>query len=164
MAKLKIIQYPNPILTIPGENVKIFDSELKKTIHDMFDTHYDADNCAALAATQLGIMLNISVIDFSSNKDQPLCIINPQIIHQEGETILEEGCMSITDVYAKVKRAEKITIRYQDISGKEHELKADGFLAKCIQHEIDHLNGILFISRLNPLKKALISKKLGRKK
>lgn len=162
MALISIVQYPDARLAQPGKTVTVFDDALKKLVTDMFETHYNASNCAALAATQLGLPWRITVIDFSENKDQPLCLINPEIIASQGEYSAPEGCMSVSDIYQPVSRAEKVTVRYQDVEGCFHEMSADGFMAKCMQHEIDHLNGILFIQRLTPLRRAMIHNKLAR--
>tara|TARA_Y200000002_G_scaffold102827_1_gene83496 strand:+ start:5003 stop:5500 length:498 start_codon:yes stop_codon:yes gene_type:complete len=157
-----ILQYPNTKLREPGKKVEKFDAELKSIVDKMFVTHYAQENCAALAATQLGIPLRITVIDFSETKDQPLCLINPEIVNREGKETSPEGCMSVPVLTAKVTRAEKITVKYFNVKGEEREMTADGFMAKCIQHEIDHLDGILYIDRLSPLKKKMLEMKLRR--
>lgn len=162
MALLPILQYPDPRLGKPGQKVELFDDNLKKLVSDMFETHYNASNCAALAATQLGQMWCITVIDFSDNKDQPLCLINPVILSRSGSVTSSEGCMSVHEIYQKVTRAESVTVRYQDVDGAFHEMHADGFMAKCIQHEVDHLEGMLFLQRLTPVRRAIISSKLER--
>lgn len=160
MAVLPILQYPDPRLAIPGEKITVFDASVKKIVEDMFETHYQSENCAALAATQLGLPYRITVIDFSEDKNSPLCLINPHILKSSGSQSDNEGCMSVQDIFQKVTRALHITIQYQDISGEEHSMEASGFMARCIQHEIDHLNGILFLDRLTPLKRMILSKKL----
>lgn len=161
MALLEILQYPDPRLGVKAEKITEFTSEVCKIIEDMFETHYNANNCAALAATQLGIAKAITVIDFSDQKDQPLCLVNPEIIATEGWTNLPEGCMSVPGgVYEKVKRAEKIEVKALDREGNAIQFKADGFMAKCIQHEIDHLYGKIFLDRLSSLKRKLVDRKL----
>ena len=132
----------------------------------MFDTHYAQENCAALAATQLDFnqdeknpAYRITVIDFSENKDQPLCLINPEIIERDGETNTEEGCMSVYNVSAKVARAASIKLTYLDQQGEKQSMYADGFMAKCIQHELDHLDGLIFLDRLPMIKQKMIRKK-----
>tara|TARA_E500000178_G_C17006787_1_gene748487 strand:- start:1102 stop:1611 length:510 start_codon:yes stop_codon:yes gene_type:complete len=163
MAILEIIQYPNPILSTKTKPVKSFDDHLQKIIDDMFETHYAQKGCAALAANQLGIPYQITVIDFSDERDQPLCLINPEIIETHGETNTHEGCMSLLDVgYHRVKRAEKIKVKALDRHGKEIIIDADGFLAKCIQHEIDHLNGMVYIDRLGAVKRKLVVTKVNK--
>lgn len=164
MAVLPIVQYPDKRLETRAPEVTSFDDALKKTVDDMFETHYAQTNCAALAATQLGIMLRITVIDFSEEKNTPLCLINPVIEPISGSTNEPEGCMSVKGIWDKVKRHEVIKVTYQDVTGKTHTLEADGFMAKCIQHEVDHLDGILFVDRLSPIRKALTAKKLKKLK
>lgn len=161
MTILKILQYPDPRLKQKGHHVDVIDDRIKKIIDDMFETHYNAENCAALAATQLDIVNppHITVIDFSPNKDQPLCLINGEIIERDGVHEEGEGCMSIAGVYEKVKRAAKIKVRAMDREGKIIEFAADDYMAKCIQHELDHLNGTVFIDRISPLKRGRIDKK-----
>lgn len=172
MAIIKILQHPNPRLKTRGYRVTDFGESTQKIIDDMFETHYASNNCAALAATQLDIKVppHITVIDFSEKKDQPLCLVNGEILSREGETNTEEGCMSLSaskrggGVYAKVKRAAKIRVRAQDRHGKLMEFNADGFMAKCIQHELDHLDGKLFIDHLSPLKRNLLLDQLKKHK
>lgn len=172
MTILKILQYPNSRLKSKGYKVKNFGDETQTIIDDMFETHYASQNCAALAATQLDIALppHITVIDFSEKKNQPLCLINGEILSREGETNTEEGCMSLNaakmggGVYAKVKRAAKISVRAQDRHGKPLAFEADGFMAKCIQHELDHLDGKLFIDHLSSLKRQLLLEQFKKKK
>lgn len=172
MSIIKILQYPNPRLKTKGKPVTKFDQELQQIIDNMFETHYAAKNCAALAATQLDFKepKNITVIDFSENKNEPLCLINPVITHSSGEQFEEEGCMSVglddndgdRCLSTKVKRAYDISVSAQDRQGKPLNFKASGFLAKCIQHEIDHLNGLLYLDRISNLKKQQLLKKLAK--
>jgi peptide deformylase len=167
MTVLKILQYPDPRLRTVARKVETFDADLQKIIDDMFETHYNSENCAALAATQLDIKNppHITVIDFSPKKDQPLCLINGEIISREGEMHEEEGCMSVGEagaIYEKVKRALKIKVRAHNREGKTVEFEAEGFMAKCIQHELDHLDGKLFIDRLSSLKRQRLLKKLNK--
>lgn len=163
MAILKILQYPNPRLKTVGKPVTVFDDNLQKIIDDMFETHYGTDNCAALAATQLDIISppHITVIDYTPKKNQPLCLVNAEIIERQGEMIEEEGCMSVGGgTYEKVKRSAKIRVRAQDRQGKPLEFEADGYFAKCIQHELDHLNGLIFLDRLSSFKRQRIDKRI----
>ena len=165
MALLKILQYPNSRLRTIAKPVTEFNDEIQKIIDDMFETHYNAVNCAALAATQLDIKdpPKITVIDFSESKNQPLCLVNAEIIEREGERTEEEGCMSVginIGIFEKVTRAEKIKVRAQDRHGNPLEFEADGFMAKCIQHELDHLHGKIFIDHLSSLKRKRIDKKI----
>ena len=163
MTIVRILQYPDIRLKTKGEKVTDFGTETQKMIDDMFETHYAADNCAALACTQLDFKnpKHITVIDFSEHKDQPLCLVNAEIIERNGSTTLEEGCMSVAGgAYEKVKRSEKIKVKAQDRNGKEFTFEADGFMAKCIQHELDHLDGKLFVDHLSHLKRDRIKKKI----
>lgn len=160
MAIYPLLQFPDPLLNRPGKTVTVFDENLKEIVSNMFETHYAQENCAALAATQLGIEMKITVIDFSDMKNQPLCLINPEIIEKSGSHQEEEGCMSVSGVSAKITRASRIKIKYQDITGQEQQMSAEGFMAKCIQHEIDHLNGVLYLERLNHLKRKMLEMKI----
>ncbi len=170
MSIIKILQYPDPRLKKPAKRIEQMDDNIHKIIDDMFETHYHAENCAALAATQLDFFDPpcITVIDFSEGKNQPLCLINPEIFSFEGEQIVPEGCMSVggkgdNRVFDYVKRALKIKVRALNREGKTFEMEAEGFLAQCIQHEVDHLNGLLFIDRLSILKRDRLVKKLRKK-
>ena len=161
-----ILQYPDPRLKIPATPVKSVDSLVRSVVDDMFETHYAQENCAALACSQLdwgqteeNPALRITVIDFSENKDSPLCLINPVITKASGETYQDEGCMSVARVSAKVKRAQYITVEYLDEQGRPQTKDADGFMSKCIQHEIDHLDGLVFLDRLSRVKQMLLRKK-----
>ena len=163
MAVLEILQYPDPRLQQKAALVTDFGPQTQKIIDDMFETHYASENCAALAATQLGIMQHITVIDFSENKDEPLCLINTKISLPKGQTNLPEGCMSVPGgVYEKVKRAETIHVDAQDREGKPLSFDAQDFMAKCIQHEIDHLEGHLFLDHLSSLKLSIVKRRLVR--
>lgn len=163
MAIIRILQYPDPRLNVRAERVEVFDDALQKTIDDMFETHYNTENCAALAATQLDFEhpKAITVIDFSPNKDQPLCLVNPEVVWRSEELLDEaEGCMSVSGgIYEKVGRSLKIKVKAQDRHGKPLEMDAEGFMAKCIQHEVDHLNGRIFIDHLSRLKRQRIDKR-----
>lgn|SRR3989338_4023037 len=162
MAMINILQYPDPKLKRKGIKVKEVNDKIRKIIHDMFETHYNTENCAALAATQLDIpdAQHITVIDFSPEKNKPLCLINAKIIHREGEMYESEGCMSVSGgTYEKVRRSAKIRVQALNKNGEIIEFDAEGFMAKCIQHELDHLDGLLFIDRLSSLKRKRIDKK-----
>lgn len=168
MAIIEILQYPDKRLKRQGITVTEFGKATQKIIDDMFETHYSAENCAALAATQLNIPKapHISVIDFSAQKNEPLCIVNGEIIHKEGEQFEEEGCMSVQGldcVFTQVKRALKIKIKAQDRHGEVFEMEAEGFMAKCIQHELDHLNGKIYLDRVSQLKRQRIEKQIIKK-
>lgn len=162
MTILNILQYPDSRLHRKGHTVTQIDDRIRRIISDMFETHYATKNCAALAATQLDLANppHITVIDFSDKKNQPLCLINGEIIGRSGETFEEEGCMSITGIYDKVKRSAHIKVRAIDREGNSLEFEANGFMAKCIQHELDHLNGIIFIDHLSRFKRSRVERKL----
>ncbi len=162
MAIIRILQYPDPRLRQKGEWVDVVDDAIRKIVDDMFETHYNTENCAALAATQLDFERprRITVIDFSPEKNTPLCLINPQIVAREGEAIEAEGCMSVQGAYENVKRAARITVQALDREGSAIEFIAEGFMAKCIQHELDHLEGKLFIDHLPKLKRYKIDEKI----
>ena len=165
MSMLEILQYPDPRLRKKAKMVtNVNDPQLQKTIDDMFETLYNTANCAGLASTQLAIAdpYRVTVIDVSEEKNQPLCLINPEILSSEDEIIQWEGCMSVTpdEIHGQVKRANKVKARALDREGNILEIEATGILAKCIQHEIDHLNGKLYIEHLSLLKRHLLIKKL----
>lgn len=166
MTILTILEYPDPRLKTVARRVEVFDERIQKIIDDMFETHYATENCAALAATQLDIVGPpfITVIDFSAEKNQPLCLVNAEIIEREGEHTEVEGCMSVypSAIQDKVTRAEKIKVKALDRDGKPIEFSADGFMAKCIQHELDHLNGKVYLDHLSKLKRQLIEKKIAK--
>lgn len=170
MAILEILQYPNSRLHKKADLVETFDSEIKKVIDDMLETLHNTKNCAGLAATQLNIKnpKAITIIyDYSDEKDpEPplqrpsLCLVNPVIIAREGEFSEPEGCMSVSGgIYEPVLRAEKVTVRAMNRDGEFFEIQAEGYMAKLLQHEIDHLNGLLFIDRLSRLKRQRIDKR-----
>ncbi len=161
MTIYKILQYPDPRLARKGYHVDAIDDGIRTIIDNMCETYYNAENCAALAATQLDMPNppHITVIDFSEQKDQLLCLINGEIIAREGEMHEEEACMSVRGIYEKVRRSEKITVRALDRDGKPLELTVEGFMAKCIQHELDHLSGMIFLDRLSRLKRMRVDKK-----
>ena len=166
MPILAILQYPNPRLAEKATRVdNVMDPRIQTIIADMFETLYASENCAALAASQLDIdnPPHITVIDFSEKKDQPLCLVNATISDPKGLTHTEEGCMSVPfGTYAKVERAETIHVDALDQHGKPLRFDADGFMAKCIQHELDHLNGTLFIDRLSKLKRSRVDQKIDK--
>lgn len=135
------------------------DAALRAFVSDMFDTMYDAPG-VGLAAPQVDRLERIIVIDISEDRSQPLCFINPEILSTEGEEVMEEGCLSVPGIYEKVKRANSIRISYLDREGKPSEMEVDGLLSVCIQHEIDHLDGKLFVDYLSSLKKSRVIKKL----
>ena len=139
--------------------IDVFDDKLQTLINDMFDTMYNAKG-VGLAAPQIGINLQLSVVDAEGDKTTQLVLINPEIISSEGEMEYMEGCLSVPGAYDTVTRAHRVTIRALDRFGKSFEMSADGLLGECFQHEIDHLHGKLFVDRLSPLKQAIVRKKL----
>lgn len=154
MAILDIRTYPDPILKQPAALAESFDRELEKLLDNMAETMYQA-NGIGLAAPQIGISKRIAVIDVSEDRSQLIELINPQIKERSGELPSEEGCLSIPGYRDIVPRAEKISLSAQDRRGKEFAIEAEGLFAICIQHEIDHLDGVLFVDRLSRLKREL---------
>ncbi len=157
----KIVKYPEPVLSQPGEPVTEFDDELRQLVADMFETMYSAQGIG-LAAPQVGISKRLTVIDLSVGKEpkDKLVLINPEIISSEGKLYEEEGCLSFPDIRERVARAAKVRIRAQDEHGKWFEMDGEELLSRAFQHEIDHLNGILFIFRMSPLKRNLNLRKI----
>ncbi len=163
MAKLNILVFPDPRLTTVATAVETFDKELKKLVEDMTETMYSA-NGIGLAATQVNVHKRLLVLDVSENQDQPRVYINPEILSQSGEQTHEEGCLSVPGIYANVKRAENITVKAQDIEGNSFEEQLEELHAVCIQHEMDHLIGRLFVDYLSPLKRNMVKKKLEKQR
>ena len=159
MARLKILEFPDPRLTTVASEVKVFDDTLKKLVEDMTETMYSA-NGIGLAATQVNVHKRLLVLDVSENQDEPLVYINPRIVNSSGEQNHEEGCLSVPGIYASVKRAENITLQAQDSDGNAFEEQLEGLHAVCIQHEMDHLAGKVFVDYLSRLKQDRIKKKM----
>jgi peptide deformylase len=157
----EIVKYPDPILQQPAEPVTEFNDELRALVDDMFESMYAAHGIG-LAAPQIGVAKRLTVIDlsFQKNPEEKIVLINPEIIHKEGKLNEEEGCLSLPEIREKVSRAAKIRVRAQDVNGKWFELDADELLARAFQHEIDHLDGILFIFRVSALKRDLLLRKI----
>jgi peptide deformylase len=158
---LPIVKFPDPVLQQPGEPVTEFNDELRKFVADMFETMYAAQGIG-LAAPQVGVSKRITVIDLSSAKEpgKKMVLINPEIIHREGKLYEEEGCLSFPEIREKVVRAAKVRIRAQDEYGKWFEAEGEELLSRCFQHEIDHLDGVLFIFRISGLKRDLALRKI----
>ena len=158
---LNIVKYPEPVLSQPGEPVTEFNDELRKLAADMFETTY-ASQGIGLAAPQVGVSKRLTVIDLSMGKNpaDKIVLINPEIISSEGKLYDEEGCLSFPEIKEKVVRAAKVRIRAQDERGKWFEMDAEELLSRCMQHEIDHLDGILFLFRMSALKRDLILRKI----
>lgn len=163
MALLNILQFPDPRLRTKAKPVEVFDDKLKTLVKDMFETMYEAPGIG-LAATQVDVHKRLLVMDVSEDKDKPQVFINPQLVMSEGEEEMDEGCLSVPGYYETVSRAEKIRVRAQDENGDEFELDADGLEAVCIQHEMDHLEGKLFVDYISSLKRDRIRKKLEKLK
>ncbi|MFL2852570.1 MAG: peptide deformylase [Candidatus Pelagibacter sp.] len=164
--KRKILIEPDPILRKKCESLEQVDDSTRKLMKEMLETMYEAPGIG-LAAVQVGILKRLVVIDISKDKEKkdPLFLINPEIIHKSEKTsVYEEGCLSLPGQFAEIERPAECILKYIDYNGKAKELKADGLLATCIQHEVDHLNGILFIDYLSKLKKDMIIKKLVKHK
>ena len=159
MAILDVLRFPDERLRTVAKEIEKVDKSITTLISDMFDTMRE-ENGIGLAATQINVHKRLVVMDVSENQDNPMVFINPEITHKEGKTISEEGCLSVPNNYAQVERAEKITVSALDKTGKPFSLDADGLLAICIQHELDHLKGKLFVDYLSPLKRQRIKTKL----
>jgi peptide deformylase len=160
MSLMRILHYPEPLLKKVSAPVTVFDEALCKLASDMAETMYAAPG-VGLAAPQVGVLQRLIVMDCAPKDAAPLliCAVNPEIIARQGETYEEEGCLSVPDYYAKVARSAQLQVRYQDLLGQTVELAAEGLLAVAFQHEIDHLDGILFIDHLSPLKKGIFRRK-----
>ncbi|MCH9699601.1 MAG: peptide deformylase [Gammaproteobacteria bacterium] len=161
MALLEILEYPDPRLRKKAVTVEHVDKAIRRIVDDMLDTMYQAPG-VGLAATQVNIHKRIIVIDVSDEKNSPLCLINPEILDFEGNAETEEGCLSVPGIFEMVERPEKIRVKAMDKHGESFEMAADGLLATCIQHEIDHLNGKVFVDYLSNFKQQRIRKKLGK--
>ncbi|OGS91777.1 MAG: peptide deformylase [Gallionellales bacterium GWA2_59_43] len=162
MAILKILQYPDERLHKVAKKVELVTDDMRRLIRDMAETMYAAPG-VGLAATQVDVHLRLFVADVSETHDQLRVFINPEILALDGEEESEEGCLSVPGVYEKVSRADKVTVRAQDENGQPFTLEADGFLAVCIQHEIDHLHGKVFVEYLSQLKQTRIRSKLKKR-
>lgn len=159
MALLDILNYPDPRLHTVAKPIKNVDSALKRLIDDMAETMYEAPGIG-LAATQVNHHIQLIVIDTSETKDDLLVLINPKITHKDGEQQFDEGCLSVPGVYETVTRAQHITVEALGRDGKPYTLKAEGLLSVCIQHEMDHLLGKVFVEYLSPLKRNRIKNKM----
>jgi peptide deformylase len=165
MAVLEILKYPHPLLKRPSEKVTQINEETKKLIQDMIETMYHS-NGIGLAACQIGISRRIIVLDVSPiDPEQNLfAMINPEVIFEEGEIDHEEGCLSVPDCFEKVKRRERIRVKGMSVDGREMEVSGEGILAFALQHEIDHLNGVLILDRMSRLKREIYRNKLKKEK
>lgn len=163
MAILNILEFPDPRLRTKAQPVTEFDAELAQLVADMFETMYAAPGIG-LAATQVNVHRQLLVLDVSEDKDQPLALINAKILHREGSQVYQEGCLSVPGIFADVERADRISVQAQDVTGQTVTLEADGLLAVCIQHEMDHLLGRLFVDYLSPLKREMVRRKLEKQR
>jgi len=159
MTVLSVLHYPNPNLRKKAVPIEVIDTDVKTLANDMLETMY-TEKGIGLAATQVNIQKRLIVMDLSEEKNQPVIMINPEISASEGTEEMQEGCLSVPGFYETVVRPEKISYHYLDTNGERISGTADGLLAVCIQHEIDHLNGKLFIDYLSPLKRRMLQKKI----
>jgi peptide deformylase len=162
MSLLNVLHFPDPRLRTRAEPVEAVDDDVRRLVDDMFETMYAAPGIG-LAATQVNVHRRVIVIDVSESKDQPLCLINPEITALDGIEEMEEGCLSVPGVYERVSRADRITVSALDRDGAPYSLDAEGLLAVCIQHEMDHLEGKLFIDYLSEMKRGRIRKRLEKR-
>jgi len=163
MALMKVLHLPDPRLQVPAEPVEAFDAALRALAADMLETMYD-EGGIGLAATQVGVHRRLAVVDVSEERGEVLYLANPEIMEREGEQEMREGCLSIPGVFDTVRRSRRIRFRARDLDGKVMEQECDGLLAICIQHEVDHLDGRLFIHRLSPFKQQRIRKRLEKRR
>ena len=164
MALLPILEFPDPRLrtkAVPVDPADVTTPAFQRLLDDMFETMYEAPGIG-LAASQVDVHQRFMVIDVSEEKNTPQVFINPQIVQRDGEQVYQEGCLSVPGIYADVTRADSIVVRYLDRHGQPQELSADGVLAVCVQHEMDHLDGKLFVDYLSPLKREMVRKKLAK--
>lgn len=159
MPLLPILRFPDPRLQTVAAPVERIDESIRRLARDMAETMYEAPGIG-LAATQVDVHLQVIVIDCSETRDELVTLINPELVDSEGVQVCEEGCLSVPGIYDKVERAERVVVRYLDLEGKTQTLAADGLLAVCVQHEMDHLKGRVFVDHLSKLKQARIKAKL----
>ena len=166
MAQLPILEFPDPRLrtkAVPVDPAWLIEPDTQRLIDDMFETMYAAPGIG-LAASQVDLHRRFMVIDVSEEKDQPMVFVNPRITQRDGEQIYQEGCLSVPGIFADVTRAERITVQALDRHGAAFEWQVDGLLAVCVQHEMDHLEGRLFVDYLSPLKREMVRKKLAKQR
>ena len=163
MSQLTILEYPDPRLRTKAQPVVVFDAALQTLIDAMFETMYAAPGIG-LAATQVNVHKQLLILDVSEEKNRPLVLINPKIAAVEGSQVYQEGCLSVPGIYADVERADRITVEALDRHGQPLAFEAEGLLAVCIQHEMDHLIGKLFVDYLSPLKRELVRRKLEKQR
>ena len=163
MALLTILEFPDPRLRTKAQPVTVFDAELKQLVADMFETMYAAPG-VGLAATQVNVHRQLLVMDMSEDKSDPRVLINARLVEKSGEQIFQEGCLSFPGIYADVERALRVKVAAQDVAGQPFEFEVEGPLAVCVQHEMDHLQGKVFVDYLSPLKRSMLLKKLDKKR
>ncbi|WP_267225458.1 peptide deformylase [Dyella silvae] len=163
MSVLTILEFPDPRLRTKAEPVRVFDAELKQFVADMFETMYAA-NGVGLAATQVNVHQQVLVADMSDERNQPLVLINAQILEKDGAQVYQEGCLSFPGIYADVARALKVKVKAHDVDGNEVVMDFEGPLAVCIQHEMDHLAGKVFVDYLSPLKRSMLLKRMDKQR
>ena len=159
----KILYYPHEALTTPSERVEVVDDAVRLLVDDMFETLYH-HKAWGLAANQIGVMKQIMVMDVNDKKAHPLCLVNLEILETQGSATMDEGCLSFPDLRVPVKRPEWLKIKALDRDGNPFELEADGYLARCIQHEYDHLQGKVYIDYTSPLRRGLLLERLEKAK
>lgn len=163
MSTLTILEFPDPRLRTVAAPVTVFDDELKQFVADMYETMYAA-NGVGLAATQVNVHKRVLVADMSDDRNEPMVLINPEILEKDGQQVYQEGCLSFPGIYADVTRALRVKVRAQDVEGKEIVVEAEGPLAVCIQHEMDHLAGKVFVDYLSPLKRSMLLKRMEKQR
>ena len=166
MTYLPILEFPDPRLrtkAVPVDPARVAEPSFQQLLDDMFETMYEAPGIG-LAASQVDVHQRFMVIDISEGKDEPQVYINPEILAREGEQVYQEGCLSVPGIFADVTRADRIEVRFLDRDGQSRQLHVDGLLAVCIQHEMDHLDGKLFVDYLSPLKREMVRKKLAKQR
>ncbi|RZZ86042.1 peptide deformylase [Pseudoxanthomonas winnipegensis] len=164
MAQLPILEFPDPRLrtkAVPVRAEQIAEPAFQTLLDDMFETMYEAPGIG-LAASQVDVHQRFMVIDVSEERNAPQVFINPEILDKAGEQVYQEGCLSVPGIFADVTRADAITVKFLDRTGEAQQLRVDGLLAVCIQHEMDHLDGKLFVDYLSPLKREMVKKKLAK--
>ncbi|MGN6481609.1 peptide deformylase [Luteibacter sp.] len=163
MSTLTILEFPDPRLRTVAAPVTSFDAELKQFVADMYETMYAA-NGVGLAATQVNVHKRVLVADMSEDRNEPLALINAEIIEKDGQQVYQDGCLSFPGIYADVTRALKVKVKANDVDGNEIIVEAEGPLAVCIQHEMDHLAGKVFVDYLSPLKRSMLLKRMEKQR
>ena len=163
MARLQVLEFPDPRLRTVAKPVAAFDEALQTLVRDMLETMYD-ENGIGLAATQVDVHLRLLVMDTSEERNRPRVYVNPELTDTDGTQVYEEGCLSVPGIYASVERAERVRVRAMDAQGELFEEALEGLDAVCLQHEMDHLAGKLFVDYLSPLKRQMVRKKLEKQR